>query len=64
MVDADLAFQDDFFNYIPSTNPAGESLVWSRAKETGEYEDLLRYPAEDSQYEIPKMKAFGLQIQK
>lgn len=63
VVDAKEAFQDDFFDYIPKTNPAGESLVWSMAKETGKYEDVLRYPAEDSQYEIPKMKRFGIQIE-
>jgi len=64
VVNADEAFQDAFFNKIPKTNPAGESLVWSLAKETGEYENILRYPAEDSRYEIPKMKDFGLQIKR
>lgn len=63
VVDADDTFQDPFFSKVSSTKPAGESLVWSLAKETGEYEAILRYPAEDSQYEIPKMKEFGLQIQ-
>lgn len=62
LVPASKAFEDEFFDYQPTTNPAGESLVWSIAKESGNYEDLLRYPAEDSQYEIPKMKAVGLQI--
>lgn len=62
VVDADDTFQDPFFSKVSSTKPAGESLVWSLAKETGEYEAILRYPAEDSQYEIPKMKEFGLQI--
>mgnify|MGYP000615535807 CR=1 FL=1 len=62
VVDADEAFQDPFFSKVPGTHPAGESLVWSLAKETGEYEAILRYPAEDSQYEIPKMEKFGLQI--
>lgn len=41
-------------------NPAGESLIWSLAKESGKYEDELRYPAEDSRYEIPKMKELGI----
>jgi len=62
IVHAQEAFQDDFFDHVPTTNPAGESLVWSMAKETGKYEDILRYPAEDSQYEIPKMKKLGIQI--
>lgn len=62
VINADEAFQDPFFNKVSGTQPAGESLVWSLAKETGEYEAILRYPAEDSQYEIPKMEKFGLQI--
>lgn len=60
IVDSDRAFQDDFYNNKPNTIPAGESLVWSLAKASGQYEGLLRYPAEDSQYEIPKMKKMGL----
>ena len=60
VVNANQAFQDEFFNTVPTTNPAGESLVWSLAKETGKYESILRYPAEDSRYEIPKMEKIGL----
>lgn len=60
VIDADIAFQDKIFEEIPKTNPAGESLIWALAKESGNYEDHLRYPAEDSRYEIPKMKAIGL----
>ena len=60
ITDADQAFQDEIFNRVPDVNPAGESLIWSLAKETGKYEDELRYPAEDSRYEIPKMKAWEL----
>lgn len=60
VVDADLAFQDEIFDRIPKTNPAGESLIWSLAKESGKYEEELRYPAEDSRYEIPKMDKLGL----
>ena len=60
VIDANQAFQDDFFSNIPDVIPAGESLVWSVAKETGKYEKVLRYPAEDSRYEIPKMKKLGL----
>ncbi|MEM1327029.1 MAG: polysaccharide deacetylase family protein [Bacteroidota bacterium] len=59
-IDAPTAFQDSFYNQLPDIVPAGESLVWSLAKASGEYEGVLRYPAEDSRYEIPKMKAFGL----
>jgi len=60
VMDADKAFQDEIFDRIPDVNPAGESLIWSLAKESGKYEDELRYPAEDSRYEIPKMRALGI----
>ena len=60
VINANEAFQDKFYKKVPITIPAGESLVWSLAKETGKYESILRYPAEDSRYEIPKMKKFGL----
>lgn len=60
IMNADIAFQDKIFQRNPQVNPAGESLIWSLAKESGNYEGKLRYPAEDSRYEIPKMKKFGL----
>jgi peptidoglycan/xylan/chitin deacetylase (PgdA/CDA1 family) len=60
VLDANVAFQDKIFESIPKVNPAGESLIWSLAKESGKYEDELRYPAEDSRYEIPKMKNLGI----
>lgn len=60
VVDADTAFQDKIFKSVPNVSPAGESLIWSLAKASGKYEGQLRYPAEDSQYEIPKMKKWGL----
>ncbi len=60
VVDADVAFRDKIFESMPMVNPAGESLIWSLAKESGKYEGELRYPAEDSRYEIPKMKKLGI----
>lgn len=60
VISTDEAFQDAFFAETPNTVPAGESLVWSVAKETGAYEHLLRYPAEDSRYEKPRMEKLGL----
>ena len=60
VIDAEVAFQDEIFDRVPDTKPAGESLIWSLAKESGKYGDELRYPAEDSRYEIPKMKAMGI----
>ena len=59
-IDASLAFEDPVFRSQPQTLPAGESLVWALAKETGRFEDRLRYPGEDDIYEKPKMDALGL----
>jgi peptidoglycan-N-acetylglucosamine deacetylase len=59
-VHASLAFEDPVFRSQPRTLPAGESLVWALAKETGRFEDRLRYPGEDDVYEKPKMDALGL----
>ena len=60
LVDAEHAFQDDVFRAQPDTAPAGESLVWAMAKETGRYENVLRYPGEDDVYEKPKLDRLGL----
>ncbi len=60
MVNADIAYQDKIFEKIPDPNFAGESLIYSLAKQSGQYEKSLRYPAEDSQYEIDKMNKLGL----
>src|SRR6266851_2134274 len=59
-VDASLAFEDPIFRSQPQTLPAGESLVWALAKETGRFEDRLRYPGEDDVYEKPIMDALDL----
>ena len=60
LVDAADAFRDPVFRREPKTLPAGESLVWALAKESGRYEGKLRYPGEDDVYEKPKMDALGL----
>ncbi len=60
VMDAEEAFQDNIFAHQPNNNPAGESLIWALAKESGDYEDFLRYPAEDSRYEVDKMEELGL----
>ena len=59
-IDASLAFEDPVFRSQPQTLPAGESLVWALAKETGRFEGRLRYPGEDDVYEKPKVDALGL----
>lgn len=59
-IDASLAFQDEVFRAQPKTLPAGESLVWALAAESGKFKERLRYPGEDGIYEEPKMNALGL----
>ena len=59
-IDASLAFEDPAFRSQPQTLPAGESIVWALAKETGRFEGRLRYPGEDEVYERPKLDALGL----
>ena len=60
VIDADVAFTDPVFTAQPKIVPAGESLIWALAKETGKFEKLLRYPGEDGDYETPKMDKLGL----
>jgi peptidoglycan/xylan/chitin deacetylase (PgdA/CDA1 family) len=59
-IDASLAFEDPVFKSQPRIVPAGESLVWALAKETGRFESRLRYPGEDDVYEKSKMDAVEL----
>jgi peptidoglycan/xylan/chitin deacetylase (PgdA/CDA1 family) len=59
-IDAAYAYQDPIYERQPKCLPAGESLVWGLAKETGHFESELRYPGEDDVYENPKMDALGL----
>ncbi len=52
------AYTDSIYGLSPLNIPAGESIVWAIAKESGKYEDILRYPAEDSPYEEEKLIMF------
>ncbi len=58
IISADDAYNDSIYNKIP--HHAGESLIWSLAKDSGKFEEKLRYPAEDSRYEKDKMDQLGL----
>ncbi|PWJ43192.1 polysaccharide deacetylase family protein [Sediminitomix flava] len=60
VISAHEAFEDSIYNRLPNNLPAGESLIWALAKESGKYEKELRYPAEDSRYEKAKMEELGL----
>jgi hypothetical protein len=59
-IGADEAFDDPVFKRLPDTVPAGESLIWALAKETGKFEGRLRYPGEDGAYEKPGLDRLGL----
>lgn len=48
------AFKDPLYQMHTQHIPAGESIIWSLAKQKGI--DNLRYPAEDSLYEIDNLK--------
>jgi len=52
LTDAVTAFSDEVFLQQPDILPAGESLIWAMAKQSGRFESSLRYPAEDGEYEI------------
>ncbi|MFN8343887.1 MAG: polysaccharide deacetylase family protein [Spirosomataceae bacterium] len=60
VVNADKAYKDPIFNEVPNNVPAGESLIWALAKQSGKFEKVLRYPAEDGDYEKPFMDKLGL----
>lgn len=60
LINAEDAFGDAVFSSSPNVVPAGESLIWALAKETGRYEKLLRYPGEDSRYEQAEMDRLNL----
>jgi peptidoglycan/xylan/chitin deacetylase (PgdA/CDA1 family) len=60
VMDADKAYGDKIYKEEPDNVPAGESLIWALAKQSGKFEKVLRYPAEDSEYEKPFMDKLGL----
>lgn len=60
VIDAEEAFSDNIFTRQPDTAPAGQSLIWALAKETGKFEGRLRYPGEDGAYEKPALDRLGL----
>jgi peptidoglycan/xylan/chitin deacetylase (PgdA/CDA1 family) len=60
LISAEEAYVDRVYLAEPKIAPAGESLIWALAKESGKFESHLRYPGEDGDYEKPKMDALGL----
>jgi len=59
-IDAEKALADPVFSKQPNVLPAGESIVWALAKENGTIAKSLRYPAEDGEYEMARIKKLGL----
>lgn len=59
-INAADAFEDPIYSSNPNTLPAGQSLIWALAKETGRYDNILRYPGEDGKYEKEAMDKLGL----
>ena len=60
VTDAEEAYKDEIFKSEPMHLPAGESLIWALAKESGKYDFVLRYPGEDGDYEKERMDKLGL----
>lgn len=60
LTDAATAFRDSIYRTTVPASAAGESIVYALAKASGNYTGSLRYPAEDSRYEIPVMRRYGL----
>lgn len=60
LIDAEFAYKDPVYDRQPKILPAGESLIWALAKESGRFEQELRYPGEDDVYENPRMDALKL----
>jgi len=58
IISPEEAYQDPVYSEKPDVLPAGESILWSIAKEKGM--QGLRYPAEDGVYEKPILDALGL----
>ena len=60
IINAKEAYQDEVFGKQPKSEYAGESLIWSLAKQSGKFEQSLRYPAEDSRYEENAIDSLGV----
>ena len=58
LVSPDEAYADPLYAMTPNVLPAGESILWSLAKQSGA--SGLRYPAEDDVYEKPILDGLGL----
>lgn len=60
LANAEATLASPLYATEPAALPAGQSLVWAMAKTDARFEDQLRYPGEDGEYEAPRMDALGL----
>jgi peptidoglycan/xylan/chitin deacetylase (PgdA/CDA1 family) len=60
VMDADKAYEDKIYDEAPNNIPAVHGLIWALAKQSGKFEKMLRYPAENWEYEKPLMDKLGL----
>jgi len=51
IISANEAFKDPVFKTTPKIVPAENSILWQIAKEKGNFNSILREPAEDGEYE-------------
>lgn len=58
IVSTQKAFRDPLYQMQTQYLPAGESIIWSLAKEKGL--ENLRYPAEDAPYEMDRLNHYQL----
>jgi peptidoglycan/xylan/chitin deacetylase (PgdA/CDA1 family) len=56
IISSEEAWTDPVYSEFPDILPAGESIIWALAKQSGKFEDILRYPGEDSEYEEVKFR--------
>lgn len=59
LIGSEKAYQAPIFAALPDTLPAGESIIWSLAKESKKFDGILRYPAKDSRYEKDRIFKLG-----
>lgn len=60
VISSNDAFSDPVFQMEPNIVPAGNSILWALAKETGKYDSILRDPGEEGDYEKGPMDKLGL----
>ncbi len=60
IIDPMESYSDPIYEEPADILPDGESIIWAKAKQSGKFDDILRYPAEDGDYLIDEMDKLGL----